>query len=447
MAEARWLTFGADRARGGPVRLRTLVMIRWVAIAGQAISLLTVHFTLGFELPLLPAFGAVGLSALINTLSAVLWPPQTRLGNIDAALYLAYDILQLSALLALTGGLQNPFALLSAVPVTVAATILSLRATMVLCALALACISVVAVYHWPLPWGDALLVLPPLYLTGLWAALVLGTVFLAAYVWRIAAEARRMDDAFNALQDALAREQQLSALGALAAAAAHELGTPLSTIAVVANELARDLPAGSGAREDAKLLVTQTARCREILGRLTALRHGEFDSPYGRLPLSGLVEAVAAPHRRTDRAIEIRPAALKGSRAAEPVVTRRAELMHGLGAVIENAVDFARTAVDVEVGWDERLARIAVSDDGPGFPPGILSELGEPYVSTRREAGRLGLGLFIAKTLLERTGAGVTFHNRPGGGATVIVEWPRAGIEALPPEERPAQAVAARSRS
>ncbi len=434
MAIASWLETGTLRAPGGPIRLRTLVFIRWVALTGQLVSLLAVHFTLGFELPLMPTLGAVGLSALVNLLSTILWPPQTRLGDTDAALYLGYDVIQLSVLLALTGGLQNPFGLLFVVPVTVAATILSLRSTMALCALALVCISLVSIFHWPLPWGGAPLLLPPLYVTGLWTALVLGTVFIAAYTFRVAAEARRMGDAYNALQAALDKEQRLSALGALAAAAAHELGTPLSTILLVTKEIARDLPADSPLRDDVRLLVEQSARCRDILGRLSGLSQGALDSPFGRMPVSGLAEAAAAPHRPRDRAVMILPSPLGEASGPEPEVARRAEIMHGLGNLIENAVEFSREAVEVRVGWDDKQVVIEVLDDGAGFPPGLLAELGEPYVSTRREKGRLGLGLFIAKTLLERTGADVAFRNRQGGGAQVSVAWPRAALEGLPAE-------------
>ncbi|MGD9539013.1 MAG: ActS/PrrB/RegB family redox-sensitive histidine kinase [Alphaproteobacteria bacterium] len=434
MAAERMNEASAFHRPAGPVRLRTLVFIRWIAIAGQLVTLLTVNFTLGFDLPLLPTLGAIALSALINVLSTALWPAQTRLSDTDAALYLAYDVIQLSVLLALTGGLQNPFALLFVVPVTVAATILSLRSTVALGALALVCISLVAVFHWPLPWGDVPLLLPPLYLTGLWAALVLGTIFIAAYTFRVAAEARRMTAAYNALQAALAREQRLSELGALAAAAAHELGTPLSTIAVVTKEIARDLPADSPYREDVALLTQQIGRCREILGRIAGLGQGALDSPYGRLPVSGLAEAAAAPHRPRDRAVTVVPQPLDGAAAAEPEVARRAEIMHGLGNLVENAVEFCRDEVEVRVGWDDQRVVIEVLDDGPGFPPGLLAELGEPYVSTRRGAGRLGLGLFIAKTLLERTGGAVVFRNQAGGGARVTVEWPRAVLEAIPAE-------------
>ncbi len=434
MAIANWLESRTPRALGGPIRLRTLILIRWVAITGQLVSLLAVHFTLGFELPLLPTLGAVALSALVNLLSTVLWPPQTRLGDTGAALYLGYDVIQLSVLLALTGGLQNPFAFLFVVPVTVAATILSLRSTMALCGLALICISLVSVFHWPLPWAGATLLLPALYLTGTWAALVLGTVFIAAYTFRVSAEARAMVDAYGALQAALAREQRVSALGALAAAAAHELGTPLSTILLVTKEIARDLPADSPLGDDVRLLVEQTGRCREILGRLSGLSQGALDSPYGRLPISALAEAAAAPLRTRERGVRIVPEPLDGSPAREPEIARRAEIMHGLGNLIENAVEFSRQAVEVRVRWSEKQVAIDVLDDGPGFPPGLLAELGEPYLSTRRDEGRLGLGLFIAKTLLERTGARVAFHNRQGGGAQVSVEWPRAILESLPTE-------------
>lgn len=434
MAIANWLETRIPRAPGGPIRLRTLILIRWVAISGQLVSLLAVHYSLGFELPLLPTLGAVGLSALVNVLSTVLWPPQTRLGDTDAALYLGYDVIQLSVLLALTGGLQNPFALLFVVPVTVAATILSLRSTVVLCTLALVCISLVAIFHWPLPWDGSPLVLPPVYMTGLWAALVLGTVFIAAYIFRVSAEARRMSDAYEALQSALAKEQRVSALGALSAAAAHELGTPLSTILLVTKEIARDLPAGSPLEHDMRLLVEQTARCREILGRLSGLSHGALDSPFGRLPVSALAEAAAAPHRPRERRVVILPRALGHSTALEPETARRAEIMHGLGNLVENAVEFSREVVELHVGWDDKRVMIDVLDDGPGFPPGLLAELGEPYVSTRREAGRLGLGLFIAKTLLERTGAEIVFRNRQGGGAQVSVAWPRVVLENLAAE-------------
>lgn len=425
-AAADMTPLGATR-----VRLRTLVLIRWVAIIGQLISILTVHYTLAFPLPLWPTVAAVVVSAGVNLAATFLRPAATRLRDREAALYLGYDVIQLAVLIALTGGLQNPFAILFLVPVTISATILSLLSTAALCGLVLICVTIVAFFHWPLPWGDELLSLPPLYLLAIWVAIALGTVFIAAYAWRVANEARRMANALSATQMALAREQRLSSLGAMAAAAAHELGTPLGTIAVVSRELERDLPPDSAFAEDARLLGGQVARCREILGRLTALGEGEADTPYSRLPISVLVGAAAAPHQHEGVRFEVAAHPAEGSVAPEPTAPRRAEIVHGLGNIIENAIQFCRNGVEAVVTWDEQSVTVDVLDDGPGFSTTILAELGEPYVSTRRGDGRMGLGVFIAKTLLERTGASISFANRRRGGARVSVSWRRADLETV----------------
>ena len=421
---------GVNPARPTLVRLRTLVLIRWIAVAGQLVSLLTVHFTLGFTLPIVPALAAVAVSAVINIAATLARPAATRLSERDAALYLGYDVLQLAVLVGLTGGLQNPFAILFLVPVTISATILPLRATAALSALVLICVSVLAVYHWPLPWGDnPVLLLPPLYLIGLWVAMVVATVVIAAYTARVSVEARNMADALTATQMALAREQRLSAIGALAAAAAHQLGTPLGTIAIAARELGRDLPEDSDISEDARLIREEVARCREILGRLSALASGEAEEPYGRILATALIEAAAEPHQRDGDNLTIRTAATV--EGPEPLMPRRAEIVHGLGNILENAFQFAARGVVAEVGWTARELSIEIRDDGPGFPPAVLPRLGEPYVSGRQEPGGLGLGVFIAKTLLERTGATVTFANDVRQGGKVRVIWPRHLVDSL----------------
>ena len=400
------------------VRLRTLVLIRWVAISGQLVSILVVHFWLAFTLPLGPLLGAVALSAAINLLAAALRPADARLSNAKAAVFLAYDVIQLAFLIALTGGLENPFAILFLVPASISATILGLRSTMALAGLVIICVSIVAFLHLPLPWLDEAPALPRLYLLAIWIAVVLGTLFITAYAWRVASDARRMANALGATQMALTQEQSVSALGALAAAAAHQLGTPLATIAVVSRELERDLPGDSPHLEDAKLLVSEVARCREILGRLSALGEGEVDAPYGRLPVSGLAEAAAAPHRRAGITLDVLAQPPEGPHAPEPSAPRRAEILHGLGNVIKNAVQFCTTRVDVVVAWNDQVVTMEVMDDGPGVTPSVLVRLGEPYVSSRRKSGRMGLGVFIAKTLLERTGASMSFFN---GRLSVVI--------------------------
>ena len=402
--------------------------IRWVAIAGQALTILIVHYGLGFRLPLLPALGVVAGSVLLNVLLILLRQAAARLGERDAALCLGYDILQLAILLYLTGGLQNPFSILILAPVTVAATILSRRPVIALSIFAVAAISVLALWHEPLPWRTEPLVFPPELVLGIWVALVLATVFIGGYTWSVAQEARRLRDAVTATQLALAREQRVSAVGALAAAAAHELGSPLATIAVVAKELVRDLPDDSPHAEDAALLLSQSERCRRILAELAHQPEHDGGSPYTRLPISALVEAAGALHQH--QGVKLIFATAAQSAPEEPLVRRSPEIMHGLNNLIQNAVQFARREVSVTSFWDRAAVTVEIADDGPGFPLHLLGRLGEPYISTRAGAAdHMGLGIFIAQSLLERSGARLVFDNLPEGGAHVAISWNRANLE------------------
>jgi two-component system sensor histidine kinase RegB len=407
---------------GGRVRLRTLVLIRWIAVAGQALALLFVHYGLEFQLPLTLSLAVVGISVVLNVAVFLLYPSAYRLTDRGAAIYLGFDLLQLAVLVYLTGGLSNPFSLLFLVPVTISATILSLQSTVCLGLFALAAVSLLAFHHLPLPWTDNGLELPGAYIAGTWAALALGMGFISVYAWQVAAEARRMSDALGETQLALAREQQLSALGGLAAAAAHELGTPLSTITLVAKELARDLPTDSPVAEDVALLMSEALRCRDILARLSRKPTGDGPANFAPLPVSGMVEVAAAPHRRAGIAVDI--AAV--TTGAQPTLHWSPEIVHGLGNLIQNAVDFAHSRVEIAIAWDAAAVRIAIRDDGPGIGAEVMSALGEPYTTSRPDDGGMGLGIFIAKTLLEHTGAAVAFANRPSGGCEVAITWRRA---------------------
>lgn len=413
----------------GQVQLRTLVLIRWLAVAGQAASLLGVHYGLGYELPIVPALLVVATSVLLNFAVVVWHGGNARLGDRDASLYLGFDIVQLSVLLYLTGGLNNPFELLVLAPVTVSATVLSRGSTVRLCLLAIACVSGLAVWHMPLPWDGAPPALPPTLIFAVWAATVFAIVFIAAYVSKVAVESRRMSDALAATQIALAREQRLSSLGTLAAAAAHELGSPLATIAVVAREIARDLPPDSPLAEDAELLLTQTDRCREILTELARRPDADDRDPFLDVPITGLIQEIVARHEREGVAVTVRPHPPSDG-APEPVLSRRPELVHGLGNLIANAIQFARRGVEIDLEWDERELRVTILDDGPGFPPALLGRLGEPYISGRPDdEEHMGLGIFIAVNLLERDGARLSFANARPRGARVAVVWRRAILE------------------
>jgi two-component system, sensor histidine kinase RegB len=427
----------------GLLRLRTLVRLRWLAVIGQSLAVLVVHFMLGFKLPLGPCLGIIALSAWLNIFLTLRWRGGQRLASRPAGLLLGYDVLQLASLLYLTGGLENPFAFLFLVPVTVSATSLPITWTLALAAVAFACSTILAFVHKPLPWAtNETLSLPPTYVAGMWAALVCGTVFSAIYARRIAEEARLMSSALSATEMVLAREQRLSALDGLAAAAAHELGTPLATIALVAKELKREVPKSSPHIDDIDLLISQAARCREILTRL-AVPEQLSDDVYQQVTLHAMIEDLVAPLRGSDVTISIDAAASDDKKtSAEPVFKRNPAITYGLGNVLENAIDFAKSTVEVKAGWSANQITLTVTDDGPGFDQTIFDQLGDPFVTTRPGYGAdaqpepgqhdgMGLGLFIAKTLLERSGASVSLANRkhPLQGAVIQVIWPRSALD------------------
>jgi two-component system sensor histidine kinase RegB len=415
------------------VRLKTLIALRWFAVIGQAITVFVVYYWLEFELPLAACLTVIALSAWLNVAMRMHFGHVQRLEPGTVAWILACDIAQLTVLMVLTGGLENPFAFFVLAPVSIAAISLPLRYTLPLGLFALATSTFIAFFYWPLPWSSTqTLVQPPLYIFATWVANLVAIVFIGTYAWQVAEEGRLMADALTATELVLAREQHLSQLDGLAAAAAHELGTPLSTIAVVARELERALGPGSPHAQDVKLLREQAQRCREILGKLSALPSGW--APFEQTKLSALIEEVAAPHQNFGIAIDM---VLPPDRTGEPVVPRSPAILYGLGNLVENAVDFAAARVEIAVRWTEQDVAVTISDDGPGFPPEILSRIGEPYVTSRRRAAGeseesgLGLGFFIAKTLLERSGATLAFLNRPSPeqGAVVRVRWARGDFE------------------
>ena len=427
----------------GLLRLRTLVRLRWLAVIGQTAATFTVHFGLGFSLPVSACLALIAVSAWLNVFLSLQWPGSQRISTRAAGLLLAYDVLQLAGLLYLTGGLENPFTLLFLVPVTVSATSLPLVWTTALGLLSMAAASVLAIYHLPLPWkANSSFGLPSIYLAGEWAAIVCATIFSAIYARRIAEEARQMSSALQATEMVLAREQRLSALDGLAAAAAHELGTPLATIALVAKELKHGMPNSPEHGEDIDLLISQTARCREILTRL-ADPEQISDDLYQQVGLEAMLEDLVAPLRGPDIHIKIStgPADDKVL-SGMPVFRRNPAIIYGLSNLLENAVDFASAQVTVVARWTADVINLSVSDDGPGFDETIFDRLGDPFVTTRPgygdtttldESGHegMGLGLFIAKTLLERSGAQVRLANRkfPLKGANVTIQWSRSAVD------------------
>ena len=446
-----------EQQRSNWVRLRTLVTLRWFAIVGQAAAIFVAVRFYDLEIAAAPSALVILISIIANIVSGIVHPMNKRLSEREAFLWLVFDTLQLSLLLYLTGGLNNPFALLVMAPVTIAATVLRLHSTVILGLLAIAMMSVVSRYHLPIITADGqVLNLPVLFQFGFWVALLIGVVFLAIYARQVTTEMHTMGEALVATQLALAREQKLTDMGGVVAAAAHELGTPLATIKLVSSELMEELGNQPELLEDAELIRSQADRCRDILHSMG--RAGKDDLHLRQAPLETLVREAAEPQLDRGKLVkfDIRP--IDDGALTQPAVPRRPEIIHGLRNLIQNAVDFSRAEVNVDVNWtmDEIIVRI--TDDGRGFPQSVIGRIGDPYVKRRRlaEDGSkrpgyegMGLGLFIAKTLLERSGAKLSFTNsrRHGhaswtgqatGGAIVDVTWPRATLTDTPEVTRPA---------
>lgn len=449
--------FTADE-RSGWLRLRTLIGLRWMALAGQALAAIGC-LTLGIAIPLAPFLLILGCGALFNLIARMTAPSSRRLTQREAVALLLFDLIQFGALLHFTGGLANPFALMLLGPVTIGAAALSLGATVALCGAAIVLITLLSITYLPLalpggvqiPHDDSLIL-------GAWVALSTGVVLIGSYARRISGEIFRMSQALTATQVALDRERRMSAIGGVVAAAAHELGTPLATIKLASAELAEELRDQPTLRADAELIRAQADRCRDILRSMAPI--GRQDTHVQTAPISSVLEEAAEPH--SDRGVRIilrvRGAAPEDLGERQPQIARRPEIIQGLRNLIQNAVDFSRTAVWIDIDWTFRAITVAIGDDGKGYPADMIDRIGEPFMLARAAAGErpgydgMGLGLFIAKTLLERSGAELTFRNgsdeptlarptlpldfaRPTG-ALAQVTWRRPAGEAVAP--RPA---------
>lgn len=420
-------------AGGNWMRLRTLIFLRWMAIAGQLAAITLAERWVGLQLPLGLCYLAVGASIIANLVSVFVFPENKRLGEGQALAVLQFDLAQLALLVFVTGGLTNPFALLLLAPVTIAASTLGLRSTLILGTTAVVLISALGLVSLPLRLADgSTLEVPPLFRFGYWAAIVVGLVFLGIYSRRVAMENRDMADALLATQMALAREQKLTDLGGVVAAAAHELGTPLATIKLVSAELMSELEDRPELFDDVKLIRDQADRCRDILRSMG--RAGKDDLHLRQAPLGTVLREAAEPHMARGKEVIFSLQPGTGGDPRQPNVLRRPEMIHGLRNLVQNAVDFARSTVWVDAEWTEGSVLIRIVDDGEGYPPNVMGRIGDPFVRSRRseqdldrrpEYEGMGLGLFIAKTLLERTGAQLTFAN--------------AADPFLAPEERPAR--------
>lgn len=439
----------SEESRGNWIRLRTIIMVRWIAVAGQLAALFTAYALFSLDLEYGLCLAVVGASVIVNLVAMLVFPENKLLSEHENLAMILFDLLQLCFLLFLTGGLNNPFAILVLGPVTISAAVLSIQSTVIMASIAIACVTVLLSFHLPIGTKDGLILeTPELFHFGTWAALVIAVLFSSLYSRRVVSEMSSMSEALAATQMALAREQKLTDLGGVVAAAAHELGTPLATIKLASAELLDELSDRPDLAEDAALIRDQANRCREILHSMG--RAGKDDLHIRTAPLPSVLEEAAEPHLERGKLVHFEQPPQQDPALAVPEILRRPEVIHGLRNLIQNAVDFSRENVWIESAWTNETITLRIMDDGQGYPPHLIGRIGDPFVSSRRtEKDRkqrpgyegMGLGLFIAKTLLERSGAELSFANGAGyestspqkrspTGAIVEVSWPRNKIDA-----------------
>lgn len=433
--------------RSNWIRLRTIILVRWVAIVGQVIALLVAQTVFDLQLEYGLCYLAIGISVIGNLIAMFVFPENKLLSETENTFMILFDLLQLCFLLFLTGGLHNPFSILVVGPVTISASVLSVRSTAFLATTAIVLVTLMLEFHMPLRTEQRFILrIPDVFLYGSWVAIVISILFSSVYSRRVVSEMSSMSSALAATQMALAREQKLTDLGGVVAAAAHELGTPLATIKLASAELMDELEDREELYEDAALIREQADRCREILRSMG--RAGKDDLHLRRAPLTAVVEEAAEPHLDRGKTVHFEIAPQNADAPSPPTIIRYPEVIHGLRNLIQNAVDFSRANVWVESAWNDEKIVLRVMDDGRGYPSHLLGRIGDPFMKRRRsERDRkqrpgyegMGLGLFIAKTLLERTGAELIFANGSDGsdldtdtprpsGAIVEVVWPREDI-------------------
>ena len=434
-----------ESKRGEWIRLRTMIFIRWVAISGQLAAIIIAYQYFDLALDLSLCFFAVGISVLANITASLFFPESKRLSELENVFMILFDLFQLAFLLYLTGGLNNPFSFLLVAPVVVSAAALKRQSTIIIGSAAILIVTLLSSFYVPLEnQAGKLLSIPDIFLFGNWIAIITGIVFLAFYSTRVTSELNTMSDALFATQTALSREQKLTDLGGVVAAAAHELGTPLATIKLTSSELIEELKNFPELLDDALLIRDQADRCGDILNSMGST--GKDDLQMHQALLAEIIREAAEPHSKRGITIETKISDDHKGGIDEPHLIRRPEIIHGLRNMIQNAVDFATSKVWVESSWTKETITIIIADNGYGYPANLLGRLGDPFLTAkigkqnRQGYEGMGLGLFIAKTLLERTGAKISFMNGhrnktsnqskvEPSGAIVEINWPRNKVE------------------
>ena len=411
---------------------KTLVNLRWIALIGQYITINIVNFIFKFELPFFACSLAIFVGVVSNFYLQFVFK-KNQLNNFTSTFVLFYDLIQLSILLYLTGGITNPFSILLIVPAIVASTFLNLRSTINLSIATIVILVVLTIYNFPIPhYGELHFHIPDTYLYALPTAIIVTLIFLTYFGIKFGIESRKRTEALNKLELILAKEHELESIGLQAAAAAHSLGTPLATIAIVARELEKEIGKNPKYVKDIDLLLTQTKRCSEILKNLSKDNLKE-DNFLTNIKIEQLISEIIRSFKEISKK---KLSFLDEKNELNPKIERTLEITYGLRNFIGNAVKYSNSLVEINLESNSKITEVKVCDDGPGFSDDILEVLGEPYIRSKNKIisskSGLGLGTFIGKTLLERMKAKVLFDKCPKtNGAMVTIKWQTKDLLAL----------------
>ena len=402
----------------------TLTILRYIAIFGQFFAINFVFFYLKLEFPIIESYIIVFLGLATN-LFLQFKIRVNQLKDTYASFFLLYDLIQLSALLYLTGGILNPFSFLLIIPTIVSSTFLSMGTTIILGVITSFMLFLLGHFYIPLPGMDeTIFYVPNFYKFGLLTSILIGLIFLSYFGIRFSGETKKRSEALNKLQEVIAKEYVLESLGGQAAAAAHSLGTPLATISVVAKELKKEIGNNKEISKDVDLLISQTKRCSEILKQISK-KQIEEDNFLSSIRIEDLLEEIVNSFRETSsKHIDL----LTDEDQNKINIQRTPELIYGLRNFIGNAIKFSKSKVQINLKSNDKIIEIKIHDDGPGIPEDIINKIGEPYIKSKSKElssnSGLGLGTFLGKTLLERQGANLQFkRNNKLGGALVIINW------------------------
>ena len=407
---------------------RVSVIIRWIALSGQLITVLLVHFALGFVLPLVPVLVIISTGILLNLWQTSLNRNGVRLSRPLVLFVLVFDVIQLAALLYFAGGLLNPFSILFLAPVAVSAAILDIFSTISLGIIVTISASILTIHHSPLPWSDSGFKVPALYQFGLWIALVISTIFMACYVFWLASKSKKMSEMLGQTRLMLASERQVIALGSLATAAAHKLGSPLTTIRLISDDLLSQLKLNSIQEEDLLLLKDEIERCQVILSELDTDALKTNRELNILMPAALAIQTMVATLTSSFK-VQIEWRVENNPDKPQPEIAHTPELSYALEALLENANDFAETKIVVDIFWDYQSIYIKIVDDGIGYSSSVLSNIGQPENSSRLgQDGHRGFGLFLVNSFIRQLNGTTSFRNRKPKGALVEIKVP---IESL----------------